>query len=207
MNRPTKRSYLSPTRAQQADETRVRITEAAHELLVTKGFAPMTVDAVAREAGVSTQSVYSNFGSKAGLVEAVIERAAFGQNYRRLVEEATHAEDPVLRLRCAASIARQIYDAERSVIDVMGGASVVSPDLAAKMQTKELRRRSSQAQSITLLSESGLLKDGLDDETASDILWTLTGRDIYRMLVQVRGWSADKYQNWLADTLVNALLA
>jgi len=34
----------------------------------------------------------------------------------------------------------------------------------------------------------------------------LTGGDVYRMLACERGWSPQKYQDWLADTLVRSLL-
>jgi len=34
----------------------------------------------------------------------------------------------------------------------------------------------------------------------------LTGRDVYRMLVLVRGWNSPKYEDWLADALVRSLL-
>jgi len=43
--------------------------------------------------------------------------------------------------------------------------------------------------------------------TARDIFWMLTGGDVYRMLVRERGWSPQKYQDWLADTLVHTLLS
>jgi hypothetical protein len=33
-----------------------------------------------------------------------------------------------------------------------------------------------------------------------------TGRDVYRMLVRERGWSADKYEEWLGGTLARSLL-
>ena len=36
-------------------------------------------------------------------------------------------------------------------------------------------------------------------------LWMLTSRDVYRMLVHESGWSADRYQAWLSDTLVRLL--
>jgi hypothetical protein len=39
-----------------------------------------------------------------------------------------------------------------------------------------------------------------------NVLWMLTGRDVYRTLVLERGWSSQKYQDWLADTLVRVLL-
>ena len=35
----------------------------------------------------------------------------------------------------------------------------------------------------------------------------LTGGDVYRMLVRERKWSPQKYQDWLADTLLHSLLA
>ena len=205
MENSTKRTYQSSARKQQADETKLRIAAAAYELLSKDGFAAMTIDAVARKAGFSAQSVYAIFGSKSGLLEAVIDRARFGESYKLLVEKSHQTEDPVQRLRFAAAIARQIYDAERGVLNLMGGAGVVSPDLATKMKDRELLRRDAQRVVIDTLDESGRLKQGLDKEAASDILWALTGRDLYRMLVQIQGWSADRYQDWLGELLVAEL--
>jgi hypothetical protein len=59
---------------------------------------------------------------------------------------------------------------------------------------------------IISLRDAGRLRAELDYTTARDIFWTLTGRDIYRMLVRERGWSSQKYEEWLADTLVLSLL-
>ena len=59
---------------------------------------------------------------------------------------------------------------------------------------------------IISLREAGRLRPALDYGTARDIFWTFTGRDVYRMLVRERGWSPQKYQDWLADTLVHSLL-
>jgi hypothetical protein len=59
---------------------------------------------------------------------------------------------------------------------------------------------------IVSLRQAGRLRPELDDGTARDIFWTLTGGDVYRMLVRERGWSSQKYQDWLADTLVDSLL-
>jgi hypothetical protein len=42
---------------------------------------------------------------------------------------------------------------------------------------------------------------------ARDALWTLTGRETYRMLVITRGWTPDQYEKWLGDTLIRTLLA
>ncbi len=51
-----------------------------------------------------------------------------------------------------------------------------------------------------------ILAKGLTLQKARDILWTLTGRDMYRMLVIERGWTSDEYEKWLAQILVKSLL-
>lgn len=53
---------------------------------------------------------------------------------------------------------------------------------------------------------AGRLRPRLDHRTARGVFWMFTGTDVYRMLVRERGWSYHKYQDWLADTLVHALL-
>ena len=53
MGRQSGRTYQSPARQRQADETRCRIAAAARQLLLTHGYAGMTVDAIAKEAGVA----------------------------------------------------------------------------------------------------------------------------------------------------------
>jgi hypothetical protein len=59
---------------------------------------------------------------------------------------------------------------------------------------------------LKALAASGRMKPGLAMEDARRIMWMYTGREVYRMLVEVGGWSADKYQKWLAATLVSALV-
>jgi AcrR family transcriptional regulator len=64
------RPYRSELRAQQADETRTRILEAAVRVLAG-GFVSVSVPAVAREAGVSVPTVYRHFATKRDLIAAI----------------------------------------------------------------------------------------------------------------------------------------
>jgi len=82
----------------------------------------------------------------------------------------------------------------------------VIPELAAIEYEKEAGRYEGQAPTITLLVESGQLLPGLDEKQARDIFWSLTARDMYRMLVIERKWSSDRYEKWLGDTIVSALV-
>lgn len=201
-----KRAYKSLTRQRQAHETRGRIVEATRQLLETDGYAGMTVEAVARRAEVSVQTVYAVFGSKTGILAELLNQATFGPDYEETVRRTLEEEDPETRLRGAARIARQIHDAQQSGFDLLRGAGVVAPELARLEQEREQMRYERQQAMIASLRDAKRLRPDLSSRTARDILWTLTSGDIYRMLVRERGWSSHRYQEWLADTLVHSLL-
>ncbi len=203
----TKRSaYKSLVRERQAADTRRRIVEATRQLLRKEGYAGMTVEAIAERAEVSAQSVYAIFKSKAGILRELLDQVAFGPNYESAVQRAVSASDPVVRLRLAAPIARGIHESQSATLDLLRGAGVVAPELAKLEREKEGQRYERQEGTITLLRDSGKLRAGLDYTSARDVFWTLTGRDVYRMLVRERGWSPEKYQDWLADILVHSLV-
>jgi hypothetical protein len=84
---------------------------------------------------------------------------------------------------------------------------VVAPELAKLEYQRECLRYQRQEPMIISLRDARRLRSGLDYTTARDIFWMLTGRDPYRMLVRERKWSSQKYQDWLADTLVQSLLS
>ena len=184
-------------------ETRRRITESARNLFLSKGFAGTTMEAIARAAGVAVPTVYAAYRSKRGLVAELLKQARFGPRYALLVKSAIAETDPEARVRFVARISREVYDGERSEIDLLRGAGVLSPNLS---DAQDERNRYVVKKLIDFLSERRRLRHDLDPTAARDILFALTGRDPYRLLVVVRGWSADRYERWLGDTLVAALL-
>lgn len=201
------RAYKSVTRERQAAATRRRIVGAAHRLLRTAGFSGMTIAAVAKHAHVSVPTVYAIFKSKTGILTALLDQSMFGPDYDQIVRYAQSATDPETRLRRAATVAKQIRSAQSAAFELMRGAGVVAPELAKLEQQRERLRYDREESVITFLGESGKLRPGLSHQTARDILWMLTGGDVYRMLVRERRWSPQHYQDWLADTLVELLLA
>ncbi|MGA9343746.1 MAG: helix-turn-helix domain-containing protein, partial [Nocardioidaceae bacterium] len=69
-----KRSYRSPRREAQAARTREAIVEVTRRLLAAGGLSDVTMDAIAAEAGVSVQTVYATYGSKAAILSALLDR-------------------------------------------------------------------------------------------------------------------------------------
>ena len=124
-----KRSYQSAVRKRQAEDTRRRIIEVTRRLLESEGYAAMTIEAIARRAQVSAQSVYAIFKSKTGILAEILDQASFGTEYEETVRRALDAHKPEDRLRYAARIARQIHDAQKATYDLLRGARVVAPEL------------------------------------------------------------------------------
>jgi AcrR family transcriptional regulator len=199
------RAYHSPARAQQAEATRRSIALAARKLLIERGFDGTTIGAIAEAAGVASQTVYAVFGSKPKVLREVLNLARFGPGYRELVKQALKEEDPMVRLRFTGKIARQIFEAERAEIELWRGAGAVSPEFVESEREHEELRFTSQAPMIDLLIAKKRLKPGLDRTQAREILWALTSRDLFRMLVVERKWPGDRYETWVGDTVVAAL--
>jgi AcrR family transcriptional regulator len=207
MRRESGRSYQSPARQRQADETKQRIADAAQRLLLAHGYAGMTIDAIAKEAEVAAQTVYAVFRSKRGILAELLDRATMGASHEERVRQVAGTTDPEERLKLVARIARNVFESESAMMDLLRGAGVVAPELAALETERECRRYEAQQSNIALLIDAGRLKPGLDREEARGVLWTLTSRDIYRMLTRERSWTPERYEAWLAEMLAAALLS
>jgi len=70
----TRRPYSAPERQRTMDAGRDRILAAALELLQRGDLAAVSLDDVARRAGITRMTVYNQFGSKAGLLEELFDQ-------------------------------------------------------------------------------------------------------------------------------------
>jgi AcrR family transcriptional regulator len=200
------RPYHSPARRRQAEQTRERILAAARELFRSRGYAATTMEAIASSAQVATKTVEAAFGSKRGLLAAVVDPLESAGPPRDLVERVRGATDPRQRLRLVAELARRAYQAAAPELELMRGAAVVTPQIAAAARQVESRRHANQARLAAYLAEHQLLRQDLDPGQATDIIWALTSYDLYRALVTERHWPQQRYQDWLAATLAACLL-
>jgi hypothetical protein len=59
---------------------------------------------------------------------------------------------------------------------------------------------------VRALMKNGPLRDGITPESAADTVWALTSADVILLLTGTRGWSAERYKQWLTDMLRRSLL-
>src|SRR3954452_23953805 len=69
----TVRRYEQRLRAENAEETRRRILDAFAEQLGRAPTEPVSLDQVARRARVARSTIYTAFGSRAGLFDAFVD--------------------------------------------------------------------------------------------------------------------------------------
>src|SRR4029077_7660013 len=65
--------YRSALRTEQARQTRARMLDGAQQVFAERGYATSTMEAIAAEAGVAVDTLYAGFGSKRGLLSALMD--------------------------------------------------------------------------------------------------------------------------------------
>jgi AcrR family transcriptional regulator len=206
MEDPPRRHYDSSNRQRKAQASRAQVVAAARQLLLDGGYAGTTMVDIAQAAGVSPQTVYAMFGSKRAILAEVVDQAAYGPDHDSRIDELRAAQDTATRLRRAVGLTRQHHEARRAEIELIRGAGVVSPELAEAERAVGKRRFDNTAKLVDFLDAHGDLRPDLDKAEAHDLLWSLTGPDLYRLLVAERGWTPARYETVLYDVLARTLL-
>jgi len=195
--------------------TRRRIAEAAARLFSVNGYTDTTVQAIADAAGVHVQSVYQVFGSKvrvlaeaaAVLVAGPEEEAATPPPERGWVLEMFAEPDPARQLALYVRNMREVSERYLRLVDIMRVTAANGPDVGRFLAQAEEGRYAGPAHLMRELAAKNALRPGLTPGRAADITYAITGYDVFRTLVEERGWSADETEVWLADTLATLLLA
>lgn len=191
----------------QVEETRRAIVAAARRMFARKGYVATTIEAIARDAGVATQTVYANFGSKSSIFEAVVEFAATEPDLLDIAAQyGAASSDPQRQLRLAAAFGRRLFHRLSDIFDALPGAAAAEPALARLRLRQEEGRRSRSRGIIAAWAESGGLRPGLTKAEATDVMFAIACPELFRLLVTRSGWSPERYEEWLVTTLEWLLL-
>jgi len=207
-----KRSYDASGRREQARARRRAVVVAARALFERDGFRLTTITAVAERAGVSAESIYKGFGTKAALAKAVFDFVIAGDDeplpvWRRSEADAIRAEPDVRRkilLYSRGLAERQQRSAKVQILIRDGGHT--DQTLAALWQQLLTERLNGMTMLGRHLIESGQLREGIELEEVRDVLWTYTAVELYQLLVVERGWSLDRYADWIGQAITAALV-
>jgi AcrR family transcriptional regulator len=173
-----KRQYHSFKRATDAARTHARIVSAAaRHLRSPRGSKSLSLEAVAKDAGVSRLTVYNQFGSRRGLFEAVFDDRARRGGMLRL-PAAMQEKDPRVALERVIAIFCEFWYFNRKMLGQILAAGVTDPQLEQSMRARNERRRKLLTVIVERLNASGVVPSVQLAETV-DVLFVLTSHAVF----------------------------
>lgn len=177
------RRYRSAVRAAAADEKRAQVVAAGLALLnAGRGGAGFSLDAVARRAGVTRLTVYHQFKSKRGLLEAIFDETA-----RRggLFELQSVFEEPDLRKALAryVTVFCRFWAMHARLFPKMAAVARLDAEIGKSLAQRVERRRHVLQ---TLIERPAITAE---PQRLIDVLFAVTGFEMFDVL-SVHGRSA-----------------
>lgn len=183
------------------EKTRERILRATLGLLLERGFHGFGLDEVGRAANVSRQAVYLHFGSKAGLLEALVEYVPQIEG-RPELDHLPADEAVVAIIRFNAGYLTRI----RRFASLIHSARAEVPEAAAAWRRRMDFIRGRCRQMALRLADEGLLAEGWSVENAADLFWAVISFPVYEYLVIDAGWSTERYETELSRMVRRAFV-
>jgi AcrR family transcriptional regulator len=189
------------------------VVEAARTLFLDRGYAATTVEAISDTSDVPAATVYRLFSSKLGILKSVLDESIAGDDAAVAVPERPSVQalfataDPREQLTGFAAFTRDINLRAGPVYRILVSAAAVDADAAALLAETTRQRHECQRRIAKSLARSGALRGHLRQRDAEDLIHALMSPEIYRLLVVDRGWSPQRYADWLSGTLIDQLVA
>lgn len=189
-------------------DTRGRILELAWSLIAAQGHAGLSLVDLAREAGVSRQTLYLLFGSRAGLLLAMVDhRDARSSAIPKLIRTREtlpprQAFEPYLR--AWFEYLPEVFPVARVLA---GSADIGDADAQAAWQSRMQRLRGGYLMMTRALQEAGALRAPWTPAAAADWMYSLTHVDTWHHLVVEAQWPPQQAIDHLVATLCGTLLA
>ena len=205
------RPYRSTLRAEQAQETRRRIRAVADTLFLQRGYRDVSMDDIAKAAGVARQTVFSTFGSKAGVLKDVLDVRLAGDDApvaiaaRPAVRRMLASTDPTDAVRRQAKIIVETGSRVAPLWPAVREAAATDAEIAELLRFYDEGRHQGIGAIVDLIANLGGLRRGRSRAKAKDALFLLTDpATIYR--AEQLGWSPTEMERWYTDCLSALLL-
>jgi AcrR family transcriptional regulator len=187
------------------------VVDAARSLFLERGYAATTVEAVSEHSDVPVSTVYRLFSSKLGILQALLDTSIAGDDEPLAVSERPDVaslfgeRDPQTLLAGFAGVTTAINARTNDVYSVLISAAASDPAAAELLAEIRLQRDRGQGRIARSLARAGALKPGLRERDAADLIHALMSPEVYRLLVADRGWTTERYRQWLEATLTQQL--
>jgi AcrR family transcriptional regulator len=187
------------------------VVAGARTLFLERGYTGTTMEAIAGLSDVPVATVYRLFASKLGILKALLDTSIAGDdqpvavNERPTIAQLYAERDQRTALAGFAGVTRAINERMNDAYLILVAAAAAEPTAAELLEALRNQRDLGQGRIAHELARAGSLRAGLDERGAADIVHALMSPEVYRLLVLDRGWAGERYERWLAATLVDQL--
>jgi len=207
-----RRTYDSTRRRAQANETRAAIVRAARDLFIECGYGHTTLTDVARAAGVSVETIHKSVGTKAVLLHKSWDITVGGDDedivFHQRPEVLAVRREPGLARRLMLHAAFSTQTAQRIAPFQLMVQSAAGADPAAAAMLEEMGRQRLVGIGVMAAEAAKTGQLAVSEDECRDVIWSMTDGMLWHRLVNERGWSNDRFADWLGrawvDRLVNA---
>src|SRR5690349_4077037 len=206
MPEPVKRESPGPTSGREQARTRLArraVVDAARTLFLERGYTTTTIEAISERSDVPAPTVYRLFSSKLGILKALLDVSIAGDDQPLTVQDRPSVaslfdeRDPRKLLAGFAGVTAGINQRTSDVYRVLVSAAGSDPAAAELLGEIRQQRDQGQGRIARSLSRAHALKPGLRERDATDLIHALMSPELYHLLVGDRGWTPDRYQEWL----------
>ena len=188
------------------------VVDAARALFLERGYVATTIDAISERSDVPAATVYRLFASKLGILHALLDTSIAGDDQpvplqqRPQVAALATESDPHEVLAAFVEIAVAINVRSNDLYRILSSAATSDPAAAELFADYQRQRAEGQGRVARLLARRRALRSGLRERDAADIIHALASPELYGLLAVDRGWSRDRYREWLLSTLTAQLI-
>ena len=176
------RPYRLGQRQSATEQTRSRILNATRELLMSNdGFSSFSIDQVARQADVARMTIYHQFGSKSGLLEALCDTLAASGGMEHLAN-AFRQPKPLDMLDQYLLVFSRFWDTDRLVTRRLRALAALDPDFEQVIRARDERRRHGVGVITQRLVEQQVLAPDTPLDEIADVLFTLSSFETFDTL-------------------------
>jgi AcrR family transcriptional regulator len=182
-----KRPYTLGKRAEHSDEKRAAVLRAARKLLESGGYSGLTMDSLAKESGVTRQTVHNLFKTKTGVLEALFDQLALDGGLGEmadLMRRGMQQPVPDVLLEGFVKIFTGFWSKDRLLIRRIHGIGAIDPDFGAAVEARNQRREIAATHIVDRLRQ--MTGDSGEAGRARKIaaLYALTSFEFYDALAQ-----------------------
>ncbi|MBC7174445.1 MAG: TetR/AcrR family transcriptional regulator [Polyangiaceae bacterium] len=176
-------------------KTRESLLEAAWKRLERGDLAKL--EDVAADVGVSRQSVYLHFGSRGGMLLALVEYIDQQTGLQERIRAVQQTDDPIELLKRTLGLMATYQSEIHGVAMALVHLAEHDEDVRAALEDRMQRRRQGLAAIVKRLAAAGFLRKGWSQKEIVDVLWEAGAPSSYQHLVVERGWKPGRYRDWL----------